>query len=196
MQNGDPVAAAPRSRRAILEVGLGVGLGLASVAKPAGAAVTGDPVKAPPQVGDRLSYMSGPKKGQIVQTADLKVGDQQVMTFPVDPTTSQPRSGSRLNQVLLIRLDPAGLEEEVKNASADGIVAYSAVCTHQGCPVNMYKKDEGVLYCSCHHSEFDPKAGAKVVGGPAPRRLAMLPLKVEDGTIVVAGQFTGRVGFK
>jgi rieske iron-sulfur protein len=196
MQDGDPVAVASRSRRAVLEAGLTVGLGLAALAKAAGAAVTGDPVKAPPQVGDRLSYMSGPKKGQVVQTADLKVGDQQVMTFPVDPATNQPRSGSRLNQVLLIRLDPATLEEEVKNASADGIVAYSAVCTHQGCPVNMYKKDIGALFCSCHGSAFDPKAGAKVVGGPAPRRLAMLPIKVEDGAVVVAGEFTGRVGFK
>jgi Rieske Fe-S protein len=196
MQEGDPLAAAPCSRRAILEVGLGVGLGLASAARSADAAVTGDPAKAPPQVGDRLSYMSGPKKGQIVQTADLTVGDQQVMTFPVDPATNQPRSGSRLNQILLIHLDPATLDEEAAKAAAGGIVAYSAVCTHQGCPVNMYKKDEGVLYCSCHHSEFDPKAGAKVVGGPAPRRLAMLPIKIEDGAVVVAGEFTGRVGFK
>ena len=196
MQDGDPLAAASCSRRAVLEVGLGVGLGLASVAGTAAAATATDPAKSPPQAGDRLSYMSGPNKGQIVKAADLKVGDQQVLVFPVDPATSKPRSGTRLNQALLIRIDPANLAEDVRAASADGIVAYSAVCTHQGCPVNMYKKDKDVLFCSCHGSEFDPKAGAKVVGGPAPRRLAALPIKIENGDIVVAGGFSGRVGFK
>jgi Rieske Fe-S protein len=196
MQEGDPIAPAPRSRRAVLEVGLGVGFGLASGARSASAASSDDPAKAPPQPGDRLSYMSGPNKGQTVKAADLKIGDQQVLVFPVDPATSKPRSGSRLNQALLIRMDPAALAEDIKAASADGIVAYSAVCTHQGCPVNMYKKDKDVLFCSCHGSEFDPKAGAKVVGGPAQRRLATLPIKIEDGVIVVAGGFSGRIGFK
>jgi rieske iron-sulfur protein len=196
MQGDDRADAAWRSRRAVLEVGLGIGLGLASVARAASAAPSADPAKAPPQPGDRLSYMSGPRKGQTVKVDDLKVGDQQVLAFPVDPATNAPRSGSRLNQTLLIRLAPATLEEEVKAVSAEGIVAYSAVCTHQGCPVNMYKKDIGALFCSCHGSEFDPKAGAKVVGGPAPRRLASLPIKIEDGTVVVAGEFSGRVGFK
>jgi rieske iron-sulfur protein len=196
MQDGDQLAAASRSRRAVLEVGLSVGLGLTAVAKAADAATPADPAKSPPQPGDRLSYMSGPNKGQIIKAADLKVGEQQVLAFPMDPATNQPRSGTRLNQALLIRIDPASLDEEMKAASADGIVAFSAVCTHQGCPVNMYKKDKDVLFCSCHGSEFDPKVGAKVVGGPAPRRLATLPIKVEDGVIVVAGGFSGRVGFK
>ena len=196
MQDGDPLAAASRSRRAVLEVGLSVGLGLTTVAIAADAATAAEPAKSPPQPGDRLSYMSGPNKGQIIKAADLKVGDQQVLAFPMDPATNQPRSGTRLNQALVIRIDPASLDEEMKAASADGIVAFSAVCTHQGCPVNMYKKDKDVLFCSCHGSEFDPKAGGKVVGGPAPRRLATLPIKVEDGVIVVAGGFSGRVGFK
>jgi len=33
-----------------------------------------------------------------------------------------------------------------------------------------------------------------VMGGPAPRRLPALPVKVVDGQLVVAGVFTGRVG--
>jgi rieske iron-sulfur protein len=49
-----------------------------------------------------------------------------------------------------------------------------------------------VLYCACHGSEFDAKDAAEVVGGPAPRRLAMLPLKVEEDVLV--GLFTGSVG--
>jgi Rieske Fe-S protein len=53
---------------------------------------------------------------------------------------------------------------------------------------------EGTLYCACHGSQYDPKDGAKVVGGPAPRRLAMVPLRIEEGIVVAAGPFTGRVG--
>jgi rieske iron-sulfur protein len=58
----------------------------------------------------------------------------------------------------------------------------------------MWKKDRGTLYCVCHGSQYDPTAAAKVVGGPAPRRLAMLPLKIEEGVLVAAGPFTDRVG--
>jgi Rieske Fe-S protein len=38
--------------------------------------------------------------------------------------------------------------------------------------------------------------GAKVVSGPAPRRLPALPLKIADGQLVVAKPFTGRAGFQ
>lgn len=58
----------------------------------------------------------------------------------------------------------------------------------------MWKKENETLYCSCHGSEYDPKDAAKVVAGPAPRRLAMVPLTIEDGTLVATGPFTGRVG--
>jgi Rieske Fe-S protein len=58
----------------------------------------------------------------------------------------------------------------------------------------MWKKDKETLYCACHGTQFDPKDAAKVVDGPAPRRLAMLPLRIEDGVVVAAGPFTGQVG--
>ena len=62
-------------------------------------------------------------------------------------------------------------------------VAYSAICTHQGCTV-AYKG--GKLACPCHGSVFDPARGAKVVAGPAPRPLPEIPVKVEGGEIVKA----------
>ena len=42
--------------------------------------------------------------------------------------------------------------------------------------------------------QFDPRNGAAVVGGPAPRRLAALPVKLVDGIVTVAAPFTGGVG--
>ena len=62
-------------------------------------------------------------------------------------------------------------------------VAYSAICTHQGCTV-AYK--DGNLACPCHGSVFDPADGAAVVAGPAPRPLPEIPVKVEGGEVVKA----------
>ena len=62
-------------------------------------------------------------------------------------------------------------------------VAYSAVCTHQGCTV-AYK--DGNLACPCHGSIFDPANGASVVAGPAPRPLPEIPVKVQGGEVIKA----------
>jgi rieske iron-sulfur protein len=67
-----------------------------------------------------------------------------------------------------------------------------------GCPVTEWVKGEGldkdVFKCPCHNSEYDPREGAQVVFGPAPRRLAALPLAVVDGALTVAAPFIGKVG--
>jgi Rieske Fe-S protein len=171
-----------------------LGLGLTLPLLDAHAAVEDDPAKARPQEGDQFVFFAGERKGQILKAGDLPLGGPQVMAYPMDPATSTVRSGSRLNQILLIRFEMDQLSEETRVNAIDGVVAYSAACTHQACPVSMWKKDRGTLYCVCHGSQYDPTAAAKVVGGPAPRRLAMLPLKIEEGVLVAAGPFTDRVG--
>jgi rieske iron-sulfur protein len=118
------------------------------------------------------------------------------MAYPMDPQTKTVREGSRLNQVLLIRLDTETLAEETRTRSAAGIVAYSAICTHAGCDVADWQAGTQMLLCFCHYSQFDPKDGARVVEGPAPRRLAALPLKVAEGVLMAADGFIGRVGFQ
>ena len=62
-------------------------------------------------------------------------------------------------------------------------VAYSAVCTHQGCDVAY---QGGELACPCHGSVFDPADGAAVVTGPATRPLPEIPIKVQGGEVVRA----------
>jgi Rieske Fe-S protein len=108
------------------------------------------------------------------------------------------RKGSRLNELLVVRLDPAELDDETRSRAADGIVAYSAICSHAGCPVTGWLKgaagDNDVLKCFCHNSEFDPRHSAEVVFGPATRRLAALPLEMADGSLTVAAKFIGKVG--
>jgi rieske iron-sulfur protein len=171
-----------------------LGAGLALVPWLVSAAHADDATAIGPQSGDCFVFLTGPKKGQVVKVADLAFGGPQVQVYPADPKSGLVRDGSRLNLVLLTRFDPASLSQETLARAADGVVAYSAVCTHQACPVNMWSADQSAFVCSCHGSVFDPKNGAEVLSGPAPRPLPALPLKIEDGGPVVASSFSGRVG--
>ena len=118
-----------------------------------------------------------------------------VVAWPMDPVERVVRKGTRFNQVVVLRLDPAKLSAETRARAAEGVVAYTTICTHSGCDVAELTDDQ-LLLCPCHSSTFDPKDGARVTDGPAPRNLPALPLKISDGTLVVAAGFTDRVGFE
>ena len=127
---------------------------------------------------------------------DIPMDAAPTMAWCMTPNDRVVRSGSRLNRVLLVRLDPDVIGERTRAISASGVVAYSAICTHSGCDVGRWLADEQVLYCECHESTFDPKDAARVADGPAPRSLPALPLTLVDGRLVVAGPFTSRPGFE
>jgi rieske iron-sulfur protein len=170
-----------------------LGLALAPLlAGAARAAEEGEAAK-PPAPDDRFVFLTGPKKGQVVRAEDLAVGGPQVQAYPMAPDGTV-RSDTRLNLVILARFDPAALTDETRARAADGVVAYSAICTHQGCPVNMWSKEQNAFVCSCHASIFDPRNAAEVIGGPAPRPLAALGLKLKDSVVTVASTFSGHVG--
>ena len=147
-----------------------------------------------PQPGDVLVFAQGDRKHQEIRPEDLELGGPQQLAWPKDPAAQVVRDGSRLNQLVVVRLAPEELSEATAGNAAEGVVAYSAVCTHQNCPVSMWKSSNSTLYCSCHGTEFDPKNNAEVVNGPAPRRLAALPLEVKDGLLVAAAELQGKVG--
>ena len=170
-------------------------LGLALAALLTGAARAAEEGEAakPPAPDDRFAFLTGPKKGQVVRAEDLALGGPQVQAYPMAPDGTV-RSDSRLNLVILARFDPAALTEETRARAAEGVVAYSAICTHQGCPVNMWSKERNAFVCSCHGSIFDPRNAAEVIDGPAPRPLAALGLKLKDGVVTVASTFSGHVG--
>ena len=181
-------------RRAVLALVLGVGLGLPAV--PHLAAQPADPRKQRPQPDDRLVFAGGEHKGQVITLTDLPAGGQPVAAYPKDPASGAVRDDSRLNQVLLVRLDPSRLEGDTRARAAEGVVAYSAVCTHTGCDVWEWRAAASTIKCSCHFSEFELSDGARVLNGPAPRRLPALPLKIVEGAPRVAGSFVGRPGFE
>jgi len=99
--------------------------------------------------------------------------------------------------VLLVRLDPRDLKPQGEKDSwgFDGIVAFSKICTHVGCPVALYEQQTHHLLCPCHQSTFDVADGAKVVFGPAKRPLPQLPITVDDeGYIVAQSDFHEPIG--
>jgi rieske iron-sulfur protein len=151
-----------------------------------------------PQKGDFLVFTEGEHAGEVIRPDALKLGGPPIHAWPKDPNSSVIRKGSRLNEILLIRLDLAELDDETRSRAADGVVAYSAICSHAGCPVTGWLKaeagDKDVFKCFCHNSEFNPRESAQVVFGPAPRRLAALPLAITEGSLTVAKAFVGKVG--
>jgi rieske iron-sulfur protein len=183
-------------RRAVLKLALGIGLGLSGADLAVGQ--DGDPRKARPQPKDRFVIARGDRKGQIVRLADLPAGGPPLIAYPIDPQSQIVRDDSRLNEILLVRLLASSdvSADTLARAADRTVVAYSAVCTHTGCDVWDWQPASSTIRCPCHFSEFDLKDNARVLNGPAPRRLPALPLAVVDGAPVAAGRFVGRPGFE
>jgi Rieske Fe-S protein len=175
-------------RRVLLKAALACGLSLGADAQSDGALL-------PPQPGDQLVRLGDAGKTPLAP-GDIVLSAIQTAAWAMDPASGTLRSGTRLNQVLLLRLDPQTLASTTRARAADGVVAYTAICTHNGCDVDDWIAKEHVLSCSCHESQFDPRDAAKVVDGPAPRALPALPLKIVNGRLAVAAPFTDRVGFE
>jgi rieske iron-sulfur protein len=148
-----------------------------------------------PKAGD-LFVKPGDATKSPLTPGDIPIGTAQTLAWPMDSSDGTVRSGSRLNQVILLRLDPDTLSQETRARAADGVVAYTSICTHTGCDVDDWEPSARLLACQCHSSQFDPRDGAKVIDGPAPRPLPALPLKIVEGKLAVAQPFTAPVGFE
>lgn len=97
--------------------------------------------------------------------------------------------------VLLMRLEPNELAEESRAGAYGGIVAYSKICTHMGCPVALYEQQTHHLLCPCHQTTFDVTQNCKVIFGPGKRPLPQLPISVDDdGYLVATAPFSEPVG--
>ena len=144
--------------------------------------------------GDKLVFAMGPSAGQVIKRDGLNAGDA-VLAFP------QGKESNHDNLLMLVRLE-AGAYQAPTNLDwlADGVAAYSAICTHLACTVRF--SDEAMagapyshIHCPCHAGMFDPRRGASVISGPPPRPLPQLAIKVNDaGELVAAGTFQQPIG--
>ena len=146
-----------------------------------------------PRAGDWLVGIDD-NAARPLGLADLKMGEKPIIVFPYDPVEKRARSDSRLNRIVLVKIDPASMNAETAPRAVDGVLAYSAVCTHSACDVNTWRAEEKTLLCICHFSQFQPAQDAIVVAGPAPRSLASLSLKTDGDKLVLASGFSKAPG--
>ena len=136
--------------------------------------------------------------GTPIKASDVTVGS----VFHVIPEGLEKLGADKLEEkakaaVLLVRVADGVLKETPERAgwSYDGIVAYSKICTHVGCPVALYEQQTHHLLCPCHQSTFDLTDGCKVIFGPASRPLPQLPITVDaEGYLVAQSDFNEPVG--
>ncbi len=135
--------------------------------------------------------------GVPIRASDVTIGS----VFHVIPEgldeLQHPLEEKAKAAVLLMRLPVEDLneQEDRKDWSYEGIVAYSKICTHVGCPVALYEQHTHHLLCPCHQSQFDVANHAKVIFGPAARPLPQLPITVNDeGYLVARSDFQEPVG--
>jgi ubiquinol-cytochrome c reductase iron-sulfur subunit len=134
-------------------------------------------------------------EGGAIKASDLTIGSVvHVMPDGIDKV-SDPLEERAKAAVLLIRLQPELLDEKSVPYSYNGIVAYSKICTHLGCPVALYEQQTHHLLCPCHQSTFDLTNNCKVIFGPARRPLPQLAITVDsEGYLVARHGFDEAVG--
>jgi ubiquinol-cytochrome c reductase iron-sulfur subunit len=166
----------------------------------------------------------GPLPGDSLRSTAWKAGERIIndMTVSLDGTTGRGikpeditigslvqgrpeaalKAGEELNNmmakaaILLVRMDPADIKsQKERDWGYQGIVAFSKICTHVGCPVSLYEQQTHHMLCPCHQSTFDLSEDGKVIFGPAARSLPQLPITVDaDGYLVAKSDFDQPVG--
>lgn len=143
-----------------------------------------------PAVGDILVNSKG---GAVLTPADIDgTAKINVIAYAQD-AAGNVKKGNK-NKIVLVRIDPATIGGESEGRGVDGLLAYSAICTHAGCEIKAFDAATGILKCPCHGSTFDPANNGVVEKGPAKHRLASLVIAVENDQIVIKEGFDAEVG--
>ena len=143
-----------------------------------------------------------PNTGQPLRVSDVTVGTLAL----ANPANLNDDPDERIDNlakaaVLVVRLPQEALkgsEAQKKKQwdwSVDGVMAFSKICTHVGCPVALYEQQTHHMLCPCHQSTFDLSDDGKVIFGPAARSLPQLPITVDaDGNLVAVSDCREPVG--
>jgi rieske iron-sulfur protein len=147
-----------------------------------------------PKTGDTFVFTDGPQKGQPVSVKDVVV-DAPPITVQAWDTAAGAVRDSDNSTVLLYRVAPEKIPADLLPDTVEGVMAYSAVCTHLGCMLANWDPSKQFI-CPCHDALFDPLQNGKNTGGATSRTLPQFPLKAVDGKLVVADKPSGYVGVK
>lgn len=81
---------------------------------------------------------------------------------------------------------PVYITRGVRPGSQNGLEVLSSICPHLGCEVS-WNDTRGQFVCPCHNSVF--AADGSLVSGPAPRGMDTLPIKNDNGEIMVRFEY-------
>jgi ubiquinol-cytochrome c reductase iron-sulfur subunit len=144
--------------------------------------------------------------GTPIRLSDVEIGDlfnaEPEAIFPTEENGQPDLHGAELQiakskaAIVMLRMDPDDIvSDATRNWAVDGVVAYSKICTHVGCPISLNERTTHHLLCPCHQSTFDLADSGKVVFGPAGRHLPQLPLGIDDeGYLIALSDFAEPVG--
>jgi len=172
-----------------------------------------------PLPGDKLEHTVWKRRVRIVQDVDGQpikaasmVNGQLINAQPEvffehvgpDGEMLPPEyEGMELNNekakaaVIVVRMLPDDIRPLPgrENWGVDGILCFSKICTHVGCPISLWEQQTHVLLCPCHQSTFDLEDNGRVLFGPAARSIPQLPIAVDqDGYLIAASGFQEPVG--
>lgn len=93
---------------------------------------------------------------------------------------------SKLEQTQFVIVPVSGERVIVLQLPDQELLAFSAICTHEGCTVT-YQPGQSILWCPCHDARFD--LNGRVLSGPPPRPLPKYVARRQpDGGIMVVAQ--------
>ncbi|RCK68663.1 Rieske (2Fe-2S) protein [Desertihabitans brevis] len=134
-----------------------------------------------------------------ILAADLEIGQ----LVNAEPENLQEFHGHHLQverakaAIIVVRMDPNSITIPESRSSwhVNGILSYSKICTHVGCPISLWEQQTHHLLCPCHQSTFDLGNSGVVVFGPAARSLPQLPISTDaEGYLIATSDFTVPVG--
>lgn len=145
--------------------------------------------------------------GTPIKASDIEIGDlinaapealfpTEENGYPVLPNGEYQVEKAK-GAIIVVRMEPDEIiaPADRENWTVDGIISYSKICTHVGCPISLYERTTHHVLCPCHQSTFDLADSAKVVFGPAARPLPQLPLSVDaEGYLIAQSDFTEPIG--
>ncbi|HYJ69981.1 MAG TPA: Rieske 2Fe-2S domain-containing protein [Nocardioidaceae bacterium] len=151
--------------------------------------VAGTPIR-PEDI--ELGQLVNGEPSVLVSTGDEAVDEENHVIEGIDQLNAKAKAA-----VILVRMRPDEVTPPKgrEDWGVDGILCFSKICTHVGCPISLWEQQTHNVLCPCHQSTFDLADGGKVTFGPAHRPLPQLQLGVDDeGYLIAMGDFEDQVG--
>jgi ubiquinol-cytochrome c reductase iron-sulfur subunit len=167
-----------------------------------------------PLPGDKLAHTVWTKgmrvvddvAGTPIRPQDVEIGqllNAEPGVFSPEQDGHPVYEGTALQQAkakaaaIVVRMRPSDITPAPgrENWGVEGILCFSKICTHVGCPISLWEQQTHHLLCPCHQSTFDLADNGKVIFGPAARPLPQLPIMVDsEGYLVAQSDFDEPVG--